>query len=144
MLRLSYFHRRAEVVFVLKFVSFISSRLIFCRIVRKLLFIFMQVLDRGEKIELLVDKTENLHQQVNCALCLCICIIMTEILVLENMRQDVKAYKDFKFVYLFFSTPPLSAFLSICILVFVYTPAYKDLIKLVFPYTTFPCPLLVS
>lgn len=24
----------------------------------------MQVLDRGEKIELLVDKTENLHQQV--------------------------------------------------------------------------------
>lgn len=26
--------------------------------------ILMQVLDRGEKIELLVDKTENLHQQV--------------------------------------------------------------------------------
>lgn len=29
----------------------------------------MQVLDRGEKIELLVDKTENLHNQVCVTLC---------------------------------------------------------------------------
>lgn len=28
----------------------------------------MQVLDRGEKIELLVDKTENLRSQVHCSL----------------------------------------------------------------------------
>lgn len=31
-----------------------------------ILFMFLkQVLDRGEKIELLVDKTENLHSQVS-------------------------------------------------------------------------------
>lgn len=40
----------------------------------------MQVLDRGEKIELLVDKTENLHQQVSvcfrfCATNVCVIII---------------------------------------------------------------------
>lgn len=29
----------------------------------------MQVLDRGEKIEVLVDKTENLRSQVRCFYC---------------------------------------------------------------------------
>jgi hypothetical protein len=37
---------------------------------RDLFSVLIQVLDRGEKIELLVDKTENLHQQVSDSLSL--------------------------------------------------------------------------
>lgn len=61
----------------------------------------MQVLDRGEKIELLVDKTENLRSQVNLAVADCLfrswakCVMLTlfwiDLLVLlqaQDFRQQ--------------------------------------------------------
>lgn len=46
----------------------------------------MQVLDRGEKIELLVDRTENLRSQVSK--CISFCLSSKLDSILSKPRQD--------------------------------------------------------
>lgn len=59
-------------------------RTIWCALI--VIMFLMQVLDRGEKIELLVDKTENLHSQV----CNFICSLFT--MVIEKRLKRVMSF----------------------------------------------------